>query len=255
MTSSPFVHCIEQIVDRIISIARNESNEISHLIRYELYVRNSLIETVLNRDILLLTPVVKPALFRQVFQMSVAHPAQIFSLNKMLGQLHEAGNASTISSYLRLLKAAMLMEPLEKYSGNRLRQKTSSPKLLTLNNALVNAARENTLDQSKSDLRWWGRLVENAVGASLINNNMGRALGVYYWRDHDDEVDYVLEEGDKVLGIEVKSVYPKVRGRGFAAFQRRHPQARAITVAPGAGDIPLENFLCMNAPEIFRTVW
>ena len=219
--------------------------------RWSAYVRDALIETVLNKDILLLAPVAKPALFRQVFHLSCMHPAEILSPNKMLGQLQEAGNASTVASYLKLLDAAMLLKPLEKYSGNRLRQKVSSPKLILLNNALINASGQRKFQATRNDPALWGRLVENTVGASLINNNLGKALEVFYWRERDEEVDFVIKFGaDKVMGIEVKSsASPRIDApRGFL---KKYPKA-AITVSlPGAGDIPVEKLVTMSAPAIF----
>ncbi|MBI5882753.1 MAG: ATP-binding protein [Elusimicrobia bacterium] len=221
--------------------------------RWAQFVRSALVETVLNRDILLLTPVTKPALFRQVFHLGVSHPARIFSLNKMLGQLQEAGNASTIASYLRLLDAAMLLKPLEKFSGNRLRQRTSSPKLIVLNNALINASGDAGFAETRRDPARWGRLIENAAGAALINNNMGKAVTVTYWRERDLEVDFVVQSGGKLLAIEVKSGREK-GAAGLRAFLRRYPEARGVVVAPYGGDIPLEDFLSMDAPEIIARI-
>jgi len=219
--------------------------------RWSAYVRDTLIETVLNKDILLLTPVTKPALFRQVFSLSCLHPAEILSLNKMLGQLQEAGNASTILSYLKLLDAAMLLKPLERFSGNRIRQKISSPKLVLLNNALINASFPRKFNETKKNDSQWGRLVENVVGAALVNNNAGRAVEIFYWRDRDHEIDFVLRKGEEVLGIEVKTggrQHPK----GSAPFLKKFPASRVITTCVGGGDIPAEALVSMSAEEIFH---
>ncbi|MBI3307312.1 MAG: ATP-binding protein [Candidatus Omnitrophica bacterium] len=220
--------------------------------RWSAYVRDALIETVLNKDILLLTPVTKPALFRQTFQLSCMHPAEIFSLNKMLGQLQDAGNASTIASYLKLLDAAMLLKPLERYSGNRLRQKVSSPKLILLNNALVNASAQRKFAEARKDQALWGRLVENAIGASLVNNNAGTGIEISYWRERDQEVDFVIKFGTKVIGIEVKANAKAKQIQSYgAAFLKKYPKAKMITVARQGGDISLEEFVTMPAAEIF----
>ncbi len=221
--------------------------------RWSAYVRDALIETVLNKDILLLTPVTKPALFRQVFYLSCMHPAEIFSLNKMLGQLQDAGNASTIASYLKLLDAAMLLKPLEKYSGSRLRQKVSSPKLILLNNALINASSQRKFEETRKDSILWGRLVENAVGASLINNNVGKSVEISYWRERDHEIDFVVKLGSgKVTGIEVKSGASVGETRtNQRAFAKKYPKSKVITASPGGGDIPLEDLVMMPAERIF----
>ena len=221
--------------------------------RWLAYVRDSLIETVLNKDILQLTPVTKPALFRQVFHLSCLHPAEIFSLNKMLGQLQDVGNATTIASYLSLLESAWLLKPLERYSGSRLRQKVSSPKLILLNNAIVNASVFRKFAPSRQDALLWGRLVENAVGASLVNNNLGKGVDVFYWRHRDKEIDFVVSLGPHlVMAVEVKSgLRDEQKRASWPAFLKEFPKAKIITTAPGGGDIPLEEFILMTAEEIF----
>ncbi|OGX06273.1 MAG: hypothetical protein A3G87_07495 [Omnitrophica bacterium RIFCSPLOWO2_12_FULL_50_11] len=219
--------------------------------RWRAYVQNSLIETVLSKDILMLTPVTKPALFRQAFSLSCMHPAEIFSLNKMLGQLHEAGNASTLAFYLRLLDAAMLLKPLERYSGNRVRVKISSPKLIVLNNALINAISVRGFSEAKQDQTFWGRLVENAVGASLTNNDEGIGTGVFYWRERDQEIDFVLKRGQEVVGIEVKTTLNKRKESQKHPFLRRFPKAKILTTGITGGDIPLGEILSMSHDDIF----
>lgn len=224
--------------------------------RWSAYVRDALIETVLSKDILLLTPVTKPALFRQTFYLSCLHPAEIFSLNKMLGPLQEAGNASTIASYLKLLDAAMLLKPLERFSGNRLRQKISSPKLVLLSNALINASAQRRMSDVRKDPVLWGRLVENAVGASLINNNAGKGIETFYWRERDREIDFVIRLGvSQVIGIEVKTG-GKVGPAPDSApsFLGKYPKAKVITTAPGGGDIPLEELVTMSADTILASL-
>jgi predicted AAA+ superfamily ATPase len=221
--------------------------------RWGAYVRDALIETVLNKDILLLTPVAKPALFRQVFALACLHPAEVLSLNKMLGQLQEAGNATTILSYLKLLDAAMLLKPLERFSGNRIRQKISSPKLVLLNNALVNASFPQKFNEIKKNDSRWGRLVENAVGAALVNNNPGKTVEIFYWRDRDHEIDFVLRQGEKVLGIEVKTA-GRQSSKGRGPFLKKFTAHEVITTAVGGGDIPVEALVSMSAEEIFQAV-
>lgn len=218
--------------------------------RWATYIREALIETVLGKDILLLTPLTKPALFRQVFSLCCSHPAEILSLNKMLGQLQEAGNASTIASYLRLLDAAMLLKPLERFSGSAIRRKTSSPKLILLNNALINASLERRKASTIKNQTIWGRLIENTVGASLVNNHRGRGVELHYWRDRDQEVDFVLHQGEKVIAIEVKKDWSGKK-EGLGHFLKKFPQAIGITTALNGGDIPLQELLTLTAEEIF----
>jgi predicted AAA+ superfamily ATPase len=213
--------------------------------RWASYVRSSLIETVLSRDVLLLAPVAKPALLRQLFGVACQAHAEILPFNKMLGQLQDAGNTVTLAHYLELLEAAYLVTGLPRWSPGKVRLRASSPKLVVWNNALVTAM----ADRGYGDLRGrpdlWGRLVENAVGAHLLAAAATGAVGVHYWREGADEVDFVLSRGDRVLALEVKSGRPRP-ARGLAAFQRRFPTSRTLVV--GTGGVSLEKFFERPAP-------
>jgi predicted AAA+ superfamily ATPase len=203
------------------------------------YVSDSLVETVLSRDVLALHTVRKPALLRHLFLLAARFPAQILSYTKMLGQLTDAGNTTTLAHYLRLLETAFLVSGLERFSGGRARSRGSSPKLVLWNNALVNALDLPSFEQVRSDPARWGRIVENAVGAHLLNHLGHLPFEVTYWRHRDREVDYVVEAGGTLWAIEVKSGRP-ARPRGLSDFLRRQPGACSLIV--GTGGIPLEEF-------------
>jgi predicted AAA+ superfamily ATPase len=212
------------------------------------YIMDSLIETVLARDVLQMQTVTKPALLRHLFGLAAQFPAQVLSYNKMLGQLTDAGNTVTLAHYLRLLETAFLASGLELYSKGHVRKRGSSPKLVLWNNALVNAASLLSFKQALADGGWWGRLVENAVGAHLLNQLPGPSWSVAYWRDGTEEVDFVVSHGSKTWAIEVKSG----RGHkisGLAAFRRRYPKAQTWLV--GDTGIPLEQFFGRPATEWF----
>jgi predicted AAA+ superfamily ATPase len=216
-------------------------------IRWHQYVRDALIEPVLGRDILLMNPVEKPALLRQVFHLACAHPAEILAFTKMVGQLQDAGNATTVASYLDLLGAAGLVVPLPRFSGSVVRQRASSPKILVLDNALTNAAAGREFAITRTDRARWGRLAENAVGAHLYNLLSHRGGTLYYWRERGDEVDFVVKKGDAVVGVEVKSGVAKT-GKGISAFQKRFKGAKALVV--GGDEISLESFLSSDPHTI-----
>jgi predicted AAA+ superfamily ATPase len=208
------------------------------------YVADSLVETAIARDVLSLAQVGKPLLLRHLFGLAAQHPAEIVSFNKMLGTLTDAGNTTTLAHYLRLLEASFLVSGLERFSG-RLRQRGSSPKIVFWNNALVTAVSGVSFDEARNDPSLWGRLVENAVGAHLLNSLPGPRYEVGYWRDGNDEVDYAVRAGGKRVGLEVKSGRPG-RLRGLAAFRKRFPSARALVI--GSGGIPLDEFFS-NDPD------
>ena len=203
------------------------------------YVRDSLIETVLARDVLQLQTLTKPALLRHLFLYAAGAPAQIISYNKMLGQLTDAGNTTTLAHYVRLLSSAFLLSGLEKLRGGQLQKRGSSPKLVLWNNALVSALAGYRFEEARRNTAWWGRLVENAVGAHLLNSLQGLPWEVLYWRERGAEVDYVVRSPRAVVAIEVKSSRPRALG-GLDEFAKRWPSARPVVV--GAGGIPLEEF-------------
>jgi predicted AAA+ superfamily ATPase len=204
------------------------------------YVADALIETVLARDVLQLQTVAKPALLRHLFVLSASFPAQILAYNKMLGQLQDAGNTTTLAHYLRLLETAFLVSGLELFSRGQQRKRGSSPKLVLWNQALINALAPRTFEQARMDAGWWGRLVENAVGAHLLNHLPVPEWGVTYWRRANAEVDYVVERGRTVWGLEVKSGRPRPTP-GLAAFRLAYPRAHTLII--GSEGIPLEEFL------------
>jgi len=218
--------------------------------RWQQYIRESLIETVLNKDILALTPVDKPALFRQVFQLACDHAGKILSYTKMLGQLQDAGNTTTIASYLHLLASAQLVLPLQKYSGSRLRQRASSPKLIILNNALANAVLVRDFKQTLSDKAEWGHLVENGAIAHLFNRGLGSGIEIFYWHEGDIDVDVVLKRGRELIAIEIKS-NGKDKGNGIHAFLQKYPNAKSLRIGGDNADLTIEEFLKTQPEDLF----
>jgi len=212
-------------------------------ISWKRYISDSLIETVLARDVLQMSKVAKPVLLRHLFALAATLPAQCVSYTKMLGQLHDAGNTTTLAHYLKLLESAFLASGLELFSRGVQRKRGSSPKLVLWNNALVNALSTRSFSNSIGDTIWWGRLVENAVGAHLCNSLNSVEYTVTYWRDGDHEVDFVIARGHDVWAIEVKSGRSG-KTAGLIRFRARYPDAKAILV--GAQGIPLEEFFSQD---------
>jgi predicted AAA+ superfamily ATPase len=203
------------------------------------YITDALIETAIARDVLQLQSVNKPALLRSLFGVAAAHPAQIFSYNKMLGQLVDAGNTTTLAHYLDLLSTAFLVSGLPLYSAGAPRKRAGSPKLIVWNNALVNAFSGVRFGEARRDGPWWGRLVENAVGAHLLNGLPQESFSISYWRHGTDEVDFVVTQGRSVWGVEVKSGRPG-KLAGLNAFRSRYPHASILLL--GSGGIPFNEY-------------
>lgn len=207
--------------------------------RWRRYLLDALIETTIARDVLLMTRVDKPALLRRTFELGCRYSGQILSYTKMLGQLQEAGNTTTLAHYLELLAGAGMLTGLSKYAGEVVRQRGSSPKLQVFNTALMTAIAGRPDASRNATFR--GRLAESAVGAHLLNAAADRDLEVFYWRERDREVDFVVEAGPDLLAIEVKSGASRTHQPGLDAFTRSFPRARPLIV--GGDGVPLETFL------------
>ncbi len=209
--------------------------------RWAAYIRDSLIETTISRDVLLLSRVEKPALLRRLFRLSCEYSGQVLSYTKMLGQLQDAGNTTTLAHYLELLEGAGLVVGLEKFSGSQIRRRGSSPKLVVLNTALISATSGLRLAEARADPAFWGRLVESAVGAHLV----GAGLEVYWWRERNREVDFVCRRGRKLVAIEVTSGRRKDAFSGMAAFSEKFRPTLRLLI--GGQGVPLDEFLAAPA--------
>ena len=217
--------------------------------RWRSYLVDSLIETTISRDILLMTRVDKPALLRRLFQLGCAYSGQILSYQKMLGQLQDAGNTVTLAHYLELLEGAGMVMGLMKYSHGQVRQKGSSPKLQVLNTALMAAQGGKTFEEVRGSGDEWGRYVESSVGAHLVNTSAGTGLAVTYWRERNHEVDFVLQRGTECVAVEVKSGRRRESLPGMAAFTKHFSPKKTLLV--GAQGIALEELLGQPAEHWF----
>ena len=209
--------------------------------RWSRYILDSLVETTVSRDIFLMTRIDKPVLLRRLFELGCAYSGQILSYQKMVGQLQDAGNTTTLAHYLDLLSGAGLLRGLQKYSGQAVRRRSSSPKLIVMNTALMTAFCGMTLPEARENFQFWGRLVESAIGATLANGAIGHGIEVSYWNSRNQEVDFVLRGGKKLVAIEVKSGRRRGNLPGLAQFSREFDVSRTLLV--GADGMPLDEFL------------
>lgn len=216
--------------------------------RWKSYVKDSLIETSISKDILMLTRVDKPALLKRLFELGSLYSGQILSYTRLIGELQDAGNTTTLSHYLNLLSDCGLLGGLEKYSGNILRKRSSSPKFQVFNNALLTAQDNKRFSEVIVNAKEWGRLVESAIGTHLINHSISERYNLYYWREVNEEVDFILEKNGKLVALEVKSDQ-KSDNTGMAAFSKKYNPTRLLLA--GTGGIPYDEFLKINPKELF----
>lgn len=217
--------------------------------RWKKYVNDALIETSISKDILMLTRVDKPALLRKLFELGCLYSGQILSYTKIVGQLQDAGNTTTLAHYLNLLDTAGLLGGIEKFTGEHLRKRSSSPKFQVHNTALLTAQQADSLPIVSQKPEVWGRWVEAAIGAHLINHQLSEGYTVSYWRHRDDEIDFVLEKKGKVIGLEVKSGATQ-RASGMEAFKKEHKPNKILLV--GNSGVTWQEFLKISPISLFE---
>lgn len=217
-------------------------------VRWKNYINDSLIETSISKDILMLTRVDKPALLKRLFELGCLYSGQILSFTKIVGQLQDAGNTTTLANYLQLLSDCGLLGGLDKYAGDIVRKRSSSPKFQVYNNALLSAQSDTTYETAITTAGLWGRLVESAVGTHLLNHSISERYKLSYWREVNNEVDFILEKGNKVIGLEVKSGM-KPGNAGMQVFADKFHPEKVLLI--GTGGIPFEEFLKINPKELF----
>lgn len=216
--------------------------------RWKKYVRDSLIESSISKDILMLTRIDKPALLKQLFELGCLYSGQILSFTKIQGQLHDAGNTTTLSHYLKLLETAGLLGGIEKFAHTTIRKRSSSPKFQVYNNALLSAQKTRIFKDVLLNPVECGRVVESTIGANLVNQSLKGHYSVYYWRDRSDEVDFILEKQGKIIALEVKSSYAKHK-KGMNAFINKFNPNKSLIIDNNG--LSWKEFLKINPEELF----
>jgi hypothetical protein len=211
--------------------------------RWKDYVRDTIIETTLSRDVLHLTRVDKPAALRRLLYVAAEYSGRELSFRKMIEGLDDVANATTVAHYLHLLSEAGLVTALQKYAGEAFRRRASTPKLQVHSTGLMSAMSSRSFSEARADHAWWGRLVESCVGAHLLAAPRPSAESeVCYWRERANEVDFVLRDDRRLIAVEVKSGVASGRPKGLDVFNERFG-GDVTTVVVGSGGIPLQEFL------------
>jgi predicted AAA+ superfamily ATPase len=216
--------------------------------RWKNYINNSLIETSVSKDILMLTRVDKPALLKRLFELGCHYSGQILSFTKIQGQLQDAGNTTTLSHYLNLLDTAGLLSGIEKYSANIVRKRSSSPRFQVHNNALLSAQKNEYFNEIIQKPAEWGHIIESSVGAHLINHSISQNYSVFYWRDRNNEVDFILERHGKIIAIEVKSNDSEY-SKGLEVFKNKFNPDKSYLISNRG--LSWQEFLKINPIDLF----
>lgn len=215
--------------------------------RWRSYIQNAIIEPVLAKDILLHVQINKPALLRRLFQLGADFSGQVLSLQKATGQLQDAGNTTTLSHYIDILERAFLLSGLQKIETHKTRLRAFSPKFMVHNSALMSAIGNYSFDEARSRPEIWGRYLESAVGAFLVNQKRLYGFEVMYWRHKNDEIDFVVQYRGRILGLEIKTSHKSTKG--LTSFRKVFPDSRCEVLDYESGSAA--KFLCSNVIDYF----
>lgn len=215
--------------------------------RWRKYIKDSIVAPAIEKDVLRTKVVYKPALMKQLFELGCAYSGEELSLNKMLGQLQDVGNVTTLAGYLTTLDESRLLCGLKKYASDNARKYNSVPKLMVYNTALFSVQGALSFDKAYTTPSLWGRWVESAVGAHILNQADEYDYKLYYWRTKDNEVDFVIEHNRQCIAIEVKSGR-RTMNNGLAMFQEQFHPIRSFVV--GSGGVPIEEFLTWDIGQL-----
>lgn len=217
--------------------------------RWSKYIKDSIVAPAIEKDVLQTKTVYKPALMKQLFELGCAYSGEELSLNKMIGQLQDAGNVTTLAGYLTTLDESRLLCGLQKYASDNARKYNSVPKLMVYNTALFSVQSSLIFNKAFTTPKLWGRWVESAVGAHLLNQADEYDYKLYYWREREDEVDFIIDYNRQCIAIEVKSGR-RTRNEGLGIFRDRFRPTRSFVV--GSGGVPLEEFLTWDIGNLLE---
>lgn len=216
--------------------------------RWRKYMKDAIIEPAITKDVLTTKRVLKPALLGQLFRLGCAYSGELLSFNKILGQLQDAGNTSTLANYLQLLDESKLLCGLQQFAADDARKYKSVPKYQVYNSGLLSANNSLSFKDVYLSPAEWGKWVESAVGAYLLNHADRLEYKVYYWRHDSDEVDFILQRSRQLVAIEVKSGRRKMN-QGLTLFcEQFHP---AMELVVGGEAMPIEQFLLLDLEKLF----
>ena len=217
--------------------------------RWGQYINGAIIDATINKDILYDSPISKPALLRQTFELGTSYSGEIVSLTKMVGALQDAGNTTTLAGYLNLLGDSGLLTGLQKFAMDKSRQRASAPKFQVFNNALKTVYNDLTFKEAILNRKEWGRIFESAIGAHIVSNAFTGNYEVFYWREKDKEVDYILKKKNRIVAIEVKS-NSEMYNAGLEEIRKMYQPYASFVV--GEGGMKAEQFLSINPAKLFE---
>lgn len=217
--------------------------------RWRQYMKDSIITPAIEKDILMTKIIYKPQLMKQLFELGCTYSGEEISLTKLLGQLQDVGNVTTLANYLTTLDESRLLCGMQKYANDNARKYNSIPKMMVYNTALLSALSNSTFEKIYTDSKIWGRWVESAIGSYLLNKSDELDFKLYYWRENNNEVDFIVEQNKQCVAIEVKSG-KRTTNNGISVFNNKfHPK---LSFVVGNGGVSIEDFLTLDLENLFE---
>ena len=217
--------------------------------RWRQYMKDSIITPAIEKDILMTKIIYKPQLMKQLFELGCTYSGEEISLTKLLGQLQDVGNVTTLANYLTTLDESRLLCGMQKYANDNARKYNSIPKMMVYNTALLSALSNSTFEKIYTDSKIWGRWVESAIGSYLLNKADELDFKLYYWRENNNEVDFIVEQNKQCVAIEVKSG-KRTTNNGISVFNNKFQPKLSFVV--GSGGISVEDFLTLDLENLFE---
>ncbi len=178
------------------------------------YVRESIVEKLVYRDLPTLLSLRQPGVLESILNILLDDPGQILYASDLAGEL--GVSRQTVAAYLSYLEQAFLIRKLYNYSTGPRKVERKLRKYYATVASVDLLFREDPASRGRA-LEW---VIVNQLRAE------------YFWRDaQKNEVDIVVA-GDPPLPIEVKS--GRVRTRGIEAFLRTFDAPRGVVVTRDA---------------------
>lgn len=167
---------------------------------------NSYIQTYIERDVRSIRSIGDISRFRHFVQLCAGRIGRLLNLAALGSEL--GIDAKTVRAWLSVLEASYVLFLLPPYHRNFNKRIVKHPKLYFHDTGLACTllGLENAGQLRTHYLR--GELFENHIIAELFKQrvNLGRAPGLFFWRDNTgNEVDLLLEHGGVLRAVEIKS--------------------------------------------------
>jgi len=166
----------------------------------------SYFQTYIERDVRLLINLKDTAKFEKFVRLCAGRVGQLFNQSSLANDVGVSAN--TINDWVSVLEASFIIYRLQPYYENLGKRLIKSPKLYFIDTGLATwlMGIETNTQMQRDPLR--GNLFENLIVIDILKSkfNQGQEPRMFFYRDsHGNEVDLVIQRGNSLLPIEIKS--------------------------------------------------